>query len=308
MVERKPGVLITGGSGLIGTHLTSILISEGYYVSHLSRFARDEGKVRVFSWDPEKQILDARVFDGIDHLIHLAGSNIGEGRWTENRKKKIAESRIGTANLLHRVVTDNKIHLRSFISASGSNYYGTVTSEKIFRENDMPGTDFLAETTRRWEEAAEKFEKSGIRTVRIRAGMVLAKNGGALQQMIKPASFGFVARTGEGSQYMPWIHITDLCNIYLKALNDPGMTGAWNAVAPQHVTQNEFIETLSIVMKKRVSPVSVPGWFMKLAYGEMADLVLKGSRLSSDKLRDAGFRFLYGNLRYALENVLDVKR
>lgn len=303
--ERKPGILITGGSGLIGSHLTSILLSEGYYVCHLSRTARNEGKVKAFSWDPEKQILNAGVFEGIDHLIHLAGSSIGEGRWTKNRRKKIASSRIDTAKLLHKVVTENKIPLKSFISASGSNYYGTLTSEKIFRENDMPGTDFLAETTRKWEEAAEKFGKSGIRTVRIRSALVLAKNGGALQSMIKPASsFGFLVKTGVGSQYMPWIHISDLCNVYLKAVSDPGMTGAWNAVAPQHVTHSEFIETLSVVMKKSVFPVRVPGPVLKLLMGEMSDLVLKGSRLSSDKLRDSGFRFFYGNLRYALETVI----
>jgi hypothetical protein len=293
-------VLITGGSGLIGRYLTSVLLNEGYQVAHLSRQTNQFGKVRVFRWDPEKGILDPLALEGVDYIVHLVGANIGETRWTTKRKEEIVSSRVNSAKLLFKTVSENGIKLKGFISASAVGYYGSKTSDIIFREVDPPANDFLGNTSKQWEEGAGLFEKAGIRTVKIRTAVVLERSDSALSKMMIPAKFGFLVRTGDGKQYMPWIHITDLCNIYLKAIEDQNMNGAYNAVSPQHATHKTFIKTLAQVMGKPVFPVPVPGFILRAALGEMSDVVLKGSRVSSEKITSAGYVFLNSELAAAL--------
>jgi len=304
-LQERPSVLISGGSGLIGRYLTSVLLSEGYKVSHLSRKTSQSGLAKVCRWDPEHNIIDPRVFDGVDFLIHLAGANIGEKRWTEKRKEEIQTSRVDSCRLLYKTINDNGIRLKAFISASAIGYYGSVTSDKVFKEDDLPAKDFLGTTCKMWEEAADLFGKSGIRIVKIRTAVVLEKNDSALSKLMKPARFGFLVQTGNGRQYMPWIHIKDLCNIYLKAISDPEMTGVYNAVSPQHVTGREFINTLALVMKRKVFPVPVPAIVLRAVLGEMSDVILKGSRASSDKIINAGYNFIFSNLQDALTNVIN---
>jgi len=161
-------VLITGGSGLIGRYLTSSLLNKGYQVAHLSRKANQFGKVRVFRWDPPKEILDPSVFESIDYVVNLAGANIGEKRWTPKRMHEIIYSRIDSTKLLNKVITENNISLKAFISASAVGYYGSITSPRIFREEDPAATDFLGNICRLWEEGADLFANAGIRTVKIR--------------------------------------------------------------------------------------------------------------------------------------------
>jgi len=301
-----PSVLITGGSGLIGRYLTSALLSEGYQVSHLSRKTNQFGKVRVFRWDPEKGILDPLALEGVDYIVHLAGANIGDKRWTKKRKNEIVNSRIKSAKLLYDTVFANDIKLKAFISASAVGYYGSVTSNKIFKEEDHSANDFLGNTCKRWEEGADLFQNAGIRTVKIRTAVVLEKSDSALAKMMIPAKFGFLVLTGSGRQYMPWIHINDVCNIYLKAIEDQNMSGSYNAVAPQHSTHNEFVRTLADIMNLPVLPVPVPSFILRTALGEMADVVLKGSRISSEKLINSGYFFSYPELRGALIEVMNI--
>jgi uncharacterized protein (TIGR01777 family) len=304
IVTNGSSVLITGGSGLIGKHLTPLLLAEGYNVSHLSRKAIKDGKVKSSVWDPEKRSIDPEALNGMDYIVHLAGANIGEKRWTEKRKKEIIESRIDSARFLHDIISERGIKLKAFISASAVGIYGLETSEKIFTENDPPSNNFLASVCKQWEESADLFNNSGIRTVKIRTAIVMEKNDSALSKLMKPAKFGFLVKTGNGSQYMPWIHISDLCNIYLKAISDEGMNGAFNAVSPNHVNHRQFVGILSHVMKKPVFPIPVPGFILKAALGEMSDLILKGSRVSSQKIIAAGYKFKFTNLEDALKDVL----
>jgi uncharacterized protein len=302
--QKGLSVLITGGSGLIGKHLTFSLLSAGYNVSHLSRKIDKIENVRVFLWDPGKKMIDPKSLEGVDFIIHLAGANIGAKRWTRKRKKEILESRIESARFLHQNVTKRGIQLKAFITASASGIYGTETSEKIFKETDSPAEDFLGMVCKLWEETADLFVSSGIRTVKIRTAVVLEKNDSALSKLMKPGKFGFLVRTGTGKQYMPWIHITDLCNIYLKAIEEKKMCGAYNAVSPQHVTHNDFMMVLAHVMNIPVLPVSAPGFVLKTVLGEMSEVVLKGSRVSCEKITAEGYRFLFNNLETALKNVL----
>jgi uncharacterized protein (TIGR01777 family) len=303
-IQKNSSVLISGGSGLIGRYLTSSLQAAGYQVSHLSRNANKGERIRVFRWDPEKGIIDPEVFEGIDFVINLAGANIGEKRWTKSRKEEIVKSRVESTRFLHKIIIDNGIRIKAFISASASGIYGSVTSDKIFIENDPPAEDFLGYTCKRWEEAADLFDSSGIRTVKIRTAVVLEKTDSALSKLMKPGKFGFLIQTGSGQQYMPWIHINDLCNIYLKAIEDPEIKGAYNAAAPQHITHKDFMAILAKVMNIPVLPASIPDFILRAALGEMSDVILKGSRISSEKIIKAGYRFHFNQLEDALNNVI----
>ncbi len=302
--ENKLSVLITGGSGLIGKYLTSTLLKSDYNVSHLSRNVTRQNKVRVFKWEPDEGYIDTEALKGIDYIVHLAGANIGEKRWSKKRKLEIIRSRVDSVKLIHKYITREGINLKAFISASATGYYGTSTSLQIFNENDPAANDFLGNVCKEWEEATDLFSSTGIRTVKIRTAVVLEKTDSALSKLMKPAKFGFLVKTGNGRQYMPWIHITDLCNIYLLAINKPDMSGSFNAVAPQSVTHSEFVNTLAQVMGKPVSPVHVPGFLLKVILGEMAKVVLKGSRVSSEKIMNEGYLFLYSDLDKALNNVI----
>ncbi len=301
---KKTSIMITGGSGLVGSYLTSLLLSENFRVSHLSTKTQQFGLVRVFRWDPARGILDPAHLHDVDYIIHLAGANIGEKRWTDKRKKEITDSRIVSARLLHKTIKDNGIDLKGFISASATGYYGSLTSDRIFTEEDSPAADFLGTTCRLWEESASQFEKSGIRTVMIRSGVVLEKNRGVLEKLPVTAKLGFLASLGNGRQYMPWIHISDLCSIYLKAITDGSMSGPYNAVAPQHITHLNFMKILSEVMHKPLMPVKVPGLLIKMALGEMSDIILGGSRVSASKIISSGFEFKHGDLKESLEDLL----
>jgi uncharacterized protein (TIGR01777 family) len=302
--ERGLAVLISGGSGLIGRYLTSLLLAEGFRVSHLSRQANSSGEVRTFRWDPAKRYLNPAVLEGIDYIVHLSGANIGETPWSVSRRSEIISSRVDSANLLFTTVRDHNHKLKAFISASAVGYYGSVTSERIYSEENPPSKDFLGRTCRSWEEAADLFAGIGIRTVRIRTGVVLAKNDSALTRLMNPARFGLVIRLGSGKQYFPWIHIEDLSRIYLKAVQDNNMRGAYNAVAPEHINHTDFIRVMAGVMKRPVILPPVPGWFIKTALGEMSDLVLKGSRISSEKIVGSGYSFRYKSAKEALENII----
>jgi uncharacterized protein (TIGR01777 family) len=302
--QKRLSVLITGGNGLIGKYLTASLLSAGYDVSHLSRKMSRIENVRIYLWDPARRIIDPESMKRVDFIIHLAGENIGAKRWTNDRKKAILESRTASASFLYQSVNKSGIQLKAFISASAAGIYGTKTSENISSENDPPADDFLGNVCKQWEEAADLFAGSGIRTVKIRTGIVLEKNDSALSKLMTPGKFGFLVRTGNGLQYMPWIHITDLCNIYLKAIEDTKMFGPYNAVSPQHVTHKDFIHVLSDVMNVPVLPLPVPAFILRAVLGEMSDVILKGSRVSCNKLTAAGYRFLFDNLETALKDVI----
>ena len=171
-------------------------------------------------------------------------------------------------------------------------------------EKDPPGEDFLGSVCRKWEEAAALFNNSGIRTVIIRSAIVLEKNDSALSKLMKPGKFGFLIQTGSGRQYMPWIHINDLCRIYVKAIEDQKMQGAYNAAAPSHVTHSDFIKVLAKIMNIPVLPVPVPGFIIRTILGEMSDVILKGTRISSEKIIKAGYEFRYADLETALRNII----
>lgn len=220
------------------------------------------------------------------------------------KEKEILDSRIKSAGLIFSKLKESGKRPEAFISASGTGYYGSLTSERVLSETDDPGTDFTGEVCRRWEEAAGNIESLGIRTVILRTGIVLSGEGGALQRMVLPAKFGIGSPLGSGRQYVPWIHIDDICGIYIKAIDDRAMTGAYNAAAPEHVNNSRFMRTVSEVMGRPFFFPAIPSFVFRILYGEMSSILLKGTRVSSEKIISSGYSFRYPELRSALLSLL----
>jgi len=298
----KDIILITGAGGLIARELAKRL-EKDYTVRFLTR---KKSRSDEFEWNIREKTIDESSFDGVSHIIHLAGANISEKRWTDERKKELISSRVDSAELILKTLQKKNIKLKSFISASGINYYGTKTTDQIFTESDGSGNDFLSEVVVLWERAADQFKEQNLaeRVVKIRTAVVLSEKDGALKKMLPPIKMGIGSALGSGKQYMPWIHIDDICSIYEFALTNPDMDGAYNAVSPQHTSNENLTKKIAEVIKKPLFMPNVPGFVLKIIFGELADALLEGSRASSEKIQKAGFRFEFLDLKNALENLL----
>lgn len=299
-------VVITGGTGLVGMHLSALLGKKNYDVVHLSRSSKPGERFKSYRWEPETGYCDKDAFKDRDTIIHLAGANIGEKRWTAGRKKTIIDSRTETARLIYDASVASGIRPEAFITASGKDFYGSGISEKIFGETDPPGTDFMAETCRLWEAAADPFEAAGIRVVKIRTALVLAPRGSAISKLMAPARAGLIIRLGPGRQYFPWIHIDDLCNLYLNAVTDSTMSGPYNASAPDHVTHDMLMSAIARLKHLPVFLPHVPQWMLHLILGEMSVVLTSGSRISPDRLIRSGFEFRYPDIDQALRAITHV--
>ena len=293
-------ILITGGSGLIGKYLQKVLLQKGYAVSNLS----SNPSTKNFYWNIETGEIDIEALKNADHIIHLAGANIGAKRWTERQKRLIIESRTQSAQLLFDTITKLDKRPKTFISASAVGYYGAITSEHIFTETDEPANDFLGNVCEQWEKSADRIEELGIRVVKLRTGVVLTPHNGVLEKIRRPIKYGFGSSFGNGKQYFPWIHINDLCEMYYKAIADKTFSGAYNAVAPQHCSNKLFVKNLALMSGKSVLLPSIPSFIFRVAFGEMSDLLLKGSRISSQKIEDKGFQYQFPTLESALTDLL----
>jgi uncharacterized protein (TIGR01777 family) len=298
----KEIVLITGAGGLIARELSKQLENE-YTVQFLTRHKKRENE---FMWDINKGMIDEKALEDVSHVIHLAGANISEKRWTDERKKELISSRVDSAQLILKTLQKNNRVLKSFISASGINYYGTETTNKIFTEKDGPGNDFLSEVVMVWEKAADEFKEKHVaeRVVKLRTAVVLSEKDGALKKMLPTIKMAIGSPLGSGKQYMPWIHIKDICSMYEFAIKQHDIDGAFNAVAPEHTTNKELTDMIAQILKKPMFMPNVPTFALQLLFGELSDAVLKGSRASSEKIRKAGFQFEFPELDKALKDLL----
>jgi len=301
-INSSRNILITGASGLIGTRLIKNLLEKGHRVSVLSRQNSNFKGVSTFNWDIDKQLIDLKAFEGIDTIIHLAGAGIADKRWTKQRKQEIVDSRIRSTQLLYHTIDAIKAPVKTFISASAVGYYGDRNDE-ILHEESESGTGFLADCCKQWEAAVDEGLKSGIRVVKLRIGIVLSKQGGALSELARPVSFFVGAPLGSGKQWMPWIHLTDLVSIFEKAIENSDYSGTFNACTPYPVTNYEFTKILAKKLFRPVWPVNVPEFVLKTMLGEMSTVILNSTRTSPQKLMDLGFRFRYQGLDAALSEI-----
>lgn len=301
----KKNVLLTGGTGFVGKELTKLLINSGYTVSILSRSKRENtATIFYYTWDIQKQTIEKEAVLNADYIIHLAGANIAEKPWTSKRKEEIINSRQQSAQLIYSVLKKNDKKLDAFVSASAVGIYGAVNGEEICTESTAVGKDFLGLTCQKWEAAADQFEKLGIRTVKVRTGLVLGENDGFLNKLTPIFKWRLGSALGSGKQYMPWIHVEDLCAIYLEALKNPNMDGAYNAAISDSTTNTGFSKTLAKVFGYKIWLPNVPGFLIKMVLGEMSKIVLTGRRVSSIKVEELGFQFKHTNLEDTLRKCL----
>lgn len=300
----KERVLITGGTGLVGKKLSTILLQEGYQVSFLSRTKKNIANVEVFQWDIHKQNIEQEAIETADYIVHLAGAGVADRRWTESYKKEILESRVLSTQLLHKAIQNAFKKPKAFLSASAVGIYGFDTKENLVEENSPQGNDFLADVTKKWENEVLKIKELAIRTCIFRIGIVLSTKGGALAKMMQPIQFFAGAALGSGKQYMSWIHIEDLARMFLFAIKNPQIEGIFNAVGNSPATNAEFTQILAKILEKPLFLPNVPSFALKLMLGEMAVMVTGGNRVSNKKILESGFEYKFNTLEEALKDLL----
>ena len=296
-------ILIAGGTGLVGTHLSQLLRGQGYNVTHLSRHADPNAEFPTFAWQPDKGTYDKKAFENVDAIINLAGAGIVDKRWTAERKRIIIESRTLSNTLIATFLQKEKHTIKAYISASAIGFYAD-RGAALMTETDVAGRGFLAESTVAWENAIDEVRKTGVRTVALRIGIVLSTEGGALPQMLIPFHLRSGVYFGSGEQYLSWIHIDDLCNMFQYALEHEKMSGIFNAVAPNPVTNFAFTKAISEAKGGGYLLLPAPAFTMRIAMGEMADTVLGSTKVSSQKIENQGFKFKYTQAVDALKSLV----
>ncbi len=284
--------------------LSEMLIDLGYEVALLSREPEKVSTYKAFKWDVQNDYIDEDAIGYADYIVNLAGASVASNKWTEERKKQIYNSRVDGIKLLHRCLRETDHHVKGFVSASAIGIYGD-SGEQLMSEESMLGDDFLAYVCKAWEETAWQMRDLNMRTVILRLGIVLSSKGGALPQLARPVKLLAGAPLGTGKQYMSWIHIDDVCRIFIKAMEDTQMTGVYNAVAPHPVTNKEFTQELAEVMKRPLVLPKVPAFAINLVFGEKSEVVLASQRVSANKIKHTGFTFEYNHLEEALESFYD---
>jgi len=302
-------VLIAGGTGLIGKNLTSHLINKGYDVIILSRkpvTETNEKQITYATWDINKQEIDSNALSKADYIIQLSGAGVMDKRWTSKYKKEIVESRTKTSQLIIKGLQQNENKVKAVISASAIGWYGKDPSTDVrhwdgFKESDKSDTGFLGETCRLWEDSIEPVTAMDIRLVKLRQGIILSNDGGAFTEFKKPLRFGIAAILGSGKQMISWIHIDDVCRMFIYAIENENLSGIYNAVAPSPVSDKQFIiKTAELLRKGFYIPLYVPNFFLKLILGEKSIEILKSATVSCNKIKSEGFTFLYPSLDVAL--------
>ncbi len=305
-------ILLTGGTGMIGSHLQQFLVKRGHSVIVL---VRDDAKgkssnsdITYAKWNVEKGEIDKTAVASADHIIHLAGANVAAKKWTNKRKKEIVESRTKSGELIVKSLKEIPNKIKTVVSASAIGWYGADTTESKrngFKEDAPAANDFLGNTCKLWEASIQPVEKLYKRLCIFRLGIVLSEKGGALEEFKKPLKFGIAAILGSGKQVISWIHIDDVCRLLLFAIEHSTISGIYNAVAPKPLSNKALTLTLAQKMRgKLFLPAYAPGFILKMMLGEMSVEVLKSATVSDDKIKNAGFNFFYPSIEAALENLV----
>jgi len=303
-------VLITGGTGMIGTALSKVLVQKGYRVIILTRGKRKntaEAKVLYAAWDVNNGVIDTEAVAKADYIVHLAGANVAEKRWTAARKKEIVDSRVKSGTLIFKTLQQVPNNIKAVVSTSAIGWYGPDRKRArgtAFMEADPANDDFLGSTCKMWEEAIEPVTDLQKRLVIFRTGIVLSREGGAFAEFLKPLKFGAATVMGKGKQMVSWIHIDDLVRLYIAAIEDERWQGRYNAVAPQPVSNKQLISAIAKHSGRRHFNFHVPEFVLKTVLGEMSIEVLKSATVSSSKVELTGFQFAYPDVDSAVKNLL----
>jgi uncharacterized protein (TIGR01777 family) len=296
-------VLIAGGTGLIGNRLSALLEKEGHEVMLLSRSKNKKSRYEVFQWDILQGIIEEQAILKADYVINLAGAGIADKPWSKSRKKMIIDSRVQSTNLLRQYFEKLNHQPKAYISSTAIGYYGDRGEDWVDEESEA-GEGFLSESTKAWEESIHSIAATGIRTVGIRIGVVLSPDGGALEKMLLPLKMGMSTYFGSGDQWYSWIHIDDISDMFIHAIKNDQLQGFYNGVAPNPVRNKTLAKVLSQVSKGFSVLTPAPAFALRLAMGEMADVVLYSTRVKAEKIQSQGFTFKYPTIEEALSNLL----
>ena len=294
---------------MVGKALGQSLLKKGYQVIILSRNAGKSSSIAGLSysrWNVEAQTIERQAIENADYIIHLAGAGVADKRWTKKRKQEIVESRVKSCKLIIDSLTNIPNKVQAVVSSSAIGWYGpdpVIPNPQSFTEEAPAHDDFLGTTCKQWEESIEPVTQIGKRLVKLRTGIVLSTAGGALKEFIRPLRFGVAAVLGSGKQIISWIHIDDLVNMYIAAIENEKLSGVYNAVAPEHVSNKVLTLQLAKSRKKFFIPIHVPSFLLQLILGEMSVEVLKSATVNSSKIGQAGFHFKFGNISPALEDL-----
>ena len=298
-------VLITGATGLIGREIVKLCHAEGITVHYLTTSKSKlstQDNYKGFYWNPKNNEIDHTCFEGVSAIINLVGASISK-RWTARHKKEVLDSRTQTAQLLHDTIKAHSYKIEHVVSASAIGIYPTSLTNYYDETHAEVSPSFLGEVVQQWENAVDGFKALGIKVVKIRIGLVLAKDGGALVELSKPIRYGAGAAFGNGKQWQSWIHITDLARMFIYALQQQ-LEGVYNGAAPNAVTNTELTKTAARILQKPLLLPNIPKFAMKLVLGDMHIILFESQRVSSQKIEEQGFNFSYPNLRPALEDLL----
>ncbi len=298
-------VLITGATGLIGQHLAAIMQSKGLNCSYLARNKNvniNNKTVRAYTWDIDKGEIDERAFEGVSAIVHLAGAGVADKRWTDERKKEIISSRVKGAQMLYDFLKRGRHDVKTFISAAAVGYYGDC-GDTIVTEDTPQGNGFLADVCRQWEQGAINIGTLGIREVRCRIGIVLAKNGGALPELTKTLPVGVATYFAKNNLYYPWVHIDDVCGIIIHAIENKKLSGPYNTTSPNALPMKDLMRHIITVKKAKAVLLPAPPLALKLALGEMSEMLIYSQRCSAKKVTDTGYRFSFSDIDKALQNI-----
>ncbi|GAB2827641.1 epimerase [Ferruginibacter profundus] len=297
-------VLISGGTGMVGKALSKLLVNKGYKVIVLSRqaVATSANGVATAKWDVKKQEMDIVALQEADYIIHLAGAGVMDKKWTPEYKDEIVSSRVESAKLIVNSLKHHTNKVKKVISASAIGWYSP--GEQLHTEEESADNSFLGDTCRLWEDSITPVTQLNIGLVKFRIGIVFSKEGGALKEFITPIKLGVAAILGSGKQIISWIHIDDLCNMFLFAIANENVTGVYNAVAPEPVTNKTLTITLAKKMKRLFFiPLHVPTFVLKIMLGSRSIEILKSAAVSCKKIMAAGFTFQFKNIDSALEDL-----
>lgn len=304
MERMKETILIAGGTGLVGQHMVSMLPRDIYDVRILTRSPKPaHDNITYWSWDIGSKTIQDHAVE-VDHIINLAGAGIADTRWTHKRKQELIDSRVISTQILEEAIKNSGNRPRSYISASAVGYYGDRDKE-ILTEESTPGTEFMSEVCKKWEEAASTIKPYVDHHAILRIGIVLSTKGGALPKVLMTRKLGVFNYFGDGNQYYPWIHIEDLCRVFLFCIEHSSTTGILNAVAPEPLKNKEFTQKIMQACTSSGVLLPAPRFALRMALGEMANVVLNSNRVIPKRLDRLQFKYRFPDLQEAVKDLLD---
>lgn len=299
-------ILIAGGSGFVGRQLSQMLIQNGYEVAWLTRGKSTQNQIKTFNWDIKTGFIDTQAIAFADVIVNLAGAGVADKKWTKTYKQELFDSRITATALIAQALQKNTHHAKAYIAASAIGIYGNTTSLNA-NEDDTPATNYLAQLCTDWETSTQSIAKLGIRTATVRVGVVLGLDGGFVKQVSALTNYYLGAALGSGKQYTSWIHLNDLCRMFIWLIEHENLTGIYNGVAPNPVSNKTLTKLLAKQLHKPIILPNAPAFMLNLIFGEMASMLLASQHVSAQKIIATGFNFKFDTAENALANLFETQ-